>query len=137
LDYLVRAPADGRYELRVSYGAASPGGKLQVLVNGQAVQTLDLAATGAGRDSQGAPNSFADSAVVTLNLHEGLNGVRLQVVSSGFTINTLKFTGAAAPLPTPQPAVPPSTQPAPQPAPAPVPVNAAPTFATPPAVASG
>src|SRR5439155_19462812 len=116
----------------VNYAAASAGGKLQGLVNGQPVQTIDLPATGAGRDSQGAPNSFADSAAVTLNLHEGLNGVRLQVVSSGSTINTLKFTGVAAPRPTPQPAGPPVTQPAPQPVPtpAPVPVNAAPTIAT-------
>jgi hypothetical protein len=137
LDYLVRAPADGRYELRVNYAAVSPGGKLQVLVNGQVVQTLDLAATGSGRDSQGAPNSFTDSAAVTLELHEGLNGVRLKVVSSGFTLNTLKFIGVAAPRPTPQPAGPPAPQPAPPPAPAPVPVNAAPTIATPAAVTSG
>src|SRR5206468_12980959 len=89
LDYLVRAPADGRCELRVNYAAVSPGGKLQVLVNGQPVQTLDLPATGSGRDTQGAPNSFADSAAVALDLHEGLNGVRLQIVSSGATINTL------------------------------------------------
>jgi hypothetical protein len=69
------------------------------------VQTLDLGVTGPHYDSQWAPNDFADSQVVSLNLAAGVNDVRLEVVSEGYTINALRFAGASQPPPAAPPVV--------------------------------
>ncbi|HEY1380424.1 MAG TPA: hypothetical protein VGF55_26720, partial [Gemmataceae bacterium] len=122
LDYLVRSPADGHYTLTVNYAAVSGGGQLRVWVNGTAVQTLTLPVTGPGYDSQWSPNSFADAQAIPLDLRAGENDVRLEVVSAGYTVNALKFTGASQPG-TPAPpvmVVPPPTPVADTPEPAPV-----------------
>lgn len=92
LDYIVNAPTAGTYNLAINYAANQANGQVQVLLNDSAVQTLTLATTGSSTDSQGAPNAFADSQSVALNLNAGLNVVRLKIVNSGYTLNALKFT---------------------------------------------
>ena len=97
LDYLVRSPADGHYTLRLNYAAVTAGGKVRVWVNGVAIQTIDLAVTGPHYDSLWAPNDFADSQSISLDLAAGVNDVRLEIVSEGYTLNSLKFTGVSQP----------------------------------------
>jgi hypothetical protein len=89
LDYLLRAPQSGTYDLRINYAAVNPGGQLEVLLNDNVVTTLTLPVTGPDTDSQGAPDDFADSQAVALQLNAGLNVVRLKVVVEGFTLNQL------------------------------------------------
>jgi Legume lectin domain/PKD domain len=93
LDYLINAPTSGTYSLAINYAAVSPGEQLEIILNDNAVQTLTLPVTGPDYDSQGAPDDFADSQPITLNLNQGLSVVRLEIVQAGFTINQLKFTG--------------------------------------------
>jgi hypothetical protein len=97
LDYLVDSPADGHYTLTVNYAEVTAGGQLRVWVNGVPVKTLSLPVTGSSYDSQWAPNSFADAQAIPLDLRAGVNNVRLEVVSEGFTLNALKFAGASQP----------------------------------------
>ncbi len=115
-DYLVRAPQAGTYNLVLNYAQVGTSGQVQVLVNDRVVQTLTLAATGPGYDSQWAPNSFADAPALPVALGEGLNVVRLRVVVGGYTLNSLTFTA-----PTGTPTTPPT----------PTPTNQAPTVSTP------
>lgn len=105
LDYMVNAPAAGTYNLALNYAANVAGGQVQVLVNDQLVKTVGLGVTGSSTDSQGAPNSFADAPSIALNLNAGLNVVRLQIVSSGFTLNQLKFAAAGSTSTNPAPTV--------------------------------
>jgi hypothetical protein len=92
LDYLVRAPQAGTYSLQIYYAAPTPNEQLQIIVNDQVVQTLTLPVTGPSYDNMGAPDSFAWSPSITLNLDQGLDVVRLKVIAEGFTINLLDFT---------------------------------------------
>jgi VCBS repeat-containing protein len=94
LDYLIRAPQAGTYTLQINYAAPLPNEVIQVIVNDQVVQTLTLPVTGQSYDSMAAPDSFANSPPITLNLNEGLNVVRLKVIVEGYTINALTFTSA-------------------------------------------
>jgi hypothetical protein len=114
LDYMVRAPQAGTYQLRVRYAEVTAGGQLQVLVNDKPAGTLSLPVTGPGYDSQWAPNSFADSVPVTVNLEAGLNVVRLAVVKSGYTLYSLKFDGVPGAV-SPPPVTPPASPPPPPP----------------------
>jgi hypothetical protein len=135
LDYLVRSPAYGPYTLKINYAAVSAGGKLRVWVNGTVVQTIDLAVTGPHYDSMWAPNDFADSQAIAINLAAGVNDVRLEVVSEGYTINALNFTGASQPG---QPAPPVVITPPPVVVtPPPVTVTPPPVTVTPPPATSG
>jgi hypothetical protein len=92
LDYLVRAPQTGTYTLRINYAAVHPNESIQIIVNDRVVQTLTLPVTGQSYDSMAAPNSFADSPPITLNLGEGLNVVRLKAIVDGYTLRSLRFT---------------------------------------------
>lgn len=92
LDYVIRAPQAGTYHLVVNYAANNPGGQLQVLLNDSAVRTLTLPATGPDHDDLWAPNDFAASQAVSLNLNQGLNVVRLKVIAEGYTLKSLEFT---------------------------------------------
>jgi hypothetical protein len=94
LDYLIRAPKTETYSLQIYYAAPNPNEQLQIIVNNKVVQTLTLAVTGSSYDSLGAPNSFAWSPSIKLNLDEGLDVVRLKVIEEGYTINLLRFTPA-------------------------------------------
>src|SRR5262249_45636098 len=91
LDYLIQAPQAGTYSLQIYYAAPKPNEQLQIIVNDQVVQTLTLPVTGSSYDNMGAPNSFAWSSPITLNLDPGLDVVRLKVIAEGYTINLLNF----------------------------------------------
>jgi hypothetical protein len=95
LDYLIRAPKTGTYSFQIYYAAPNPNEKMQIIVNNKVVQTLTFAVTGSSYDNLGAPNSFAWSPSVKLNLDQGLDVVRLKVVAEGYTINMLRFTPAS------------------------------------------
>jgi hypothetical protein len=92
LDYLIQAPQTGTYSLQIYYAAPKPNEQLQIIVNDQVVQTLTLPVTGPSYDNMGAPNSFAWSPSITLNLNQGLDVIRLKVIAEGYTINLLNFT---------------------------------------------
>jgi hypothetical protein len=110
LDYLVTSPADAPYSLAINYAEVTAGGQLRVYVNGTVVQTLNLPVSGSSYDSLWAPNSFADAQAIPINLRAGVNDIRLEVVSEGFTVNALKFVGASTPgSPAPPVVPPPST----------------------------
>jgi len=95
LDYLVRPPQAGTYSLQIYYAAPQPNEQLQIIVNNQVVETLTLPVTGSSYDNQGAPDSFAWSPSITLNLNPALDDVRLKVIAEGYTINLLNFTPIA------------------------------------------
>jgi hypothetical protein len=97
LDYLVSSPANAPYTLTLNYAEVTAGGQVQVWVNGVAVETLTLLVTGPDYDSNWAPDDFANSQAIPLTLQAGVNDVRLEVVSEGFTINSLNFAGASQP----------------------------------------
>ncbi len=95
LDYLVQAPQSGTYNLQINYAAVNPNEQLQIIVNDHVVTTLTLLVTGPDYDSQFSPDDFANSQPVSLNLNQGLNVVRLEVIAAGFTINQLQFSAPA------------------------------------------
>ena len=84
-DYLVRAPADGKYSIEVSVAAGWPGAKLVILANHAQVATQDV--PGTGGDS-----TFRYLAPVTATLTAGMNVVRLQVATAGFNVGALRLS---------------------------------------------
>jgi hypothetical protein len=84
-DYLVRAPADGNYRIEVAVAAAWPGSKLLILANHAQVATQEIPVTGSDSTFQYLPP-------VTAVLTAGMNVVRLQVVTAGFNISSLRLS---------------------------------------------
>jgi hypothetical protein len=84
-DYLVRAPADGKYRIEVAVASAWPGAKLAILANHAQVAIQDVPATGGD-------STFQYLAPVTATLTAGMNVVRLQVANAGFNISSLRLS---------------------------------------------
>lgn len=88
LDYLVNAPMDGAYQLRLSYATDVAGRSFRVTVNGKVVQTVSLPTT---------PwwDSYMDSPAVTINLTRGANVVRIEAIGAGYMMGNIKLSSAA------------------------------------------
>lgn len=84
-DYLVRADTPGTYQLKLNLNTGVSSNKLQILVNGSAIRALDV-------PSRGNWSVFADTPAVPLPLNEGLNVVRLKLLSGDINIKSLKFS---------------------------------------------
>ena len=115
-DYLLRAPVGGTYALTLKYAAVTAG-QVQVIVNGSVAGTINLGVTGPGRDTLGAPSTFANSSEFLLRLDSGLNNVRLVTATGGFSLGTLTFSDVGGVVSPPQspPPPPPASPPPPPP----------------------
>jgi hypothetical protein len=83
-EYLLNAPAAGKYELRVALATEQPDRKLDVLLNYAAAGSVTAPTTKQG---------FADSEPLVLNLKAGLNLLRLHVPTNRpYNIDSLKIT---------------------------------------------
>ena len=90
--YLVRAPKAGTYQMKVSVSKTATGSVLNVLVNNSKVATVN---TPASTDGQNDWDTFADTQAIPLNLHAGLNVVRLNVPTDRpYGLNSLKLYNA-------------------------------------------
>jgi hypothetical protein len=89
IDYFVRAPAAGKYQIVFTAATAGTNEQIRVAVNNSAVRTITLANTGSST------GNFTDNIVGTFTLNEGENLVHLTAVNvTSWNIQTVTVAPA-------------------------------------------
>lgn len=82
-DYLISTPTRGKFQVRVEVASESDTPRLELLVNGQPIQTLKVPNTG-GYHTYG----YTDTSEITLQ--PGTSDLRLRVVSAGMNLRSIE-----------------------------------------------